>query len=251
MKTYQGESNDNLSVFIDKFQKDTPRDSLVAPFLLNSANVYLDDFNFRLVNENKVKQIQFEAKDGGGSLNNFSIIGPNVSADIKGLYFEDERGISITNLTTNFSYTKTEMLFQKTVLQTKTSDVYADIVFSYRREDLQFFNDKVLIKADFTKSRISLEDLNKLYYEFGSGDVLEFSGGMRGVLNAFSVADFDLISDQGFLLRGDLKFQNAVTTENGFSFDAAIKESRLNYGHLTSFLPAVLGESLPPQLKRA
>lgn len=251
LKTYQGDSNDNLSIFVDKFKKDSPRDSLVAPFLLNSANVYLDDFNFRLVNENKIKQVQFEAKDGGGSLSDFTIRGPNVNADIKGLYFEDERGIVITNLTTNFSYTKTKMLFQKTVLQTKTSDVYADIVFSYRREDLQFFNDKVQIKADFTKSRISLTDLNKLYHEFGNEDVLEFSGSMQGALNKFSVTDFDLISDQGFLLRGDLKFQNAVATENGFSFDAVMKESRLNYGHLTTFLPTVLGENLPPQLKRA
>ena len=250
LKTYLGETDDNLSIFVEKFETGAPKDSLKGPFVLNSSNIYLDNFNFRLVNENKDNEVQFEAKDGGGSLSDFKIRGPNVSADVRGLYFEDERGIAITNLTTDFSYTKTEMLFQKTILETALSQINANIRFAYAREDLQYFNDKVAIKADVTQSRVSLTDLNKLYDELGREDVLHLSGTLRGTLNDFSVADFDMFSDEGFLLKAAMNFKNAVSIENGFSFNTAIENSTMNYRCLTRILPRILGEKLPLEVER-
>ena len=101
LKTYRGETDDNLSIFVEKFERGAMKDTLSGPFVLNSSNIYLDNFNFRLINENKGNEVQFEANDGGGSLSDFKIKGPNVSADVRGLYFEDERGIpvSYTHLT--------------------------------------------------------------------------------------------------------------------------------------------------------
>ena len=250
LKTYKGEDNDNLSIFVESFDDDTPKDSLSQPFLLNSSNMYIDQLNFKLINENKEKKNQFSVKNGGGSLSDFKILGPDVTAKIRGLYFVDDRGIEITNLTTDFTYTKTHMLFHNTVLETKTSKLNAHIVFDYKREDLQFFNDKVEIKAKFKKSRISLLDLSKLYGEFGTTDVLNLKGNLTGTLNDFKVDSLDVLSDEGFVIKGDLKFKNAIDTEKGFSFNGNLKNVTANYDELKSVLPGLLGKTLPTEFKR-
>ena len=250
LKTYEGETNDNLSIFVESFDDDTPRDSLSGPFLLNSANMYLDNLNFKLIDENKKNKIQFSIKEAGGSLSDFKILGPDVTAKIRGLYFVDDRNIEVTNLTTDFTYTTTQMLFNNTVLQTKTSKLNANIVFDYQRKDLQFFNDKVDIKADFIKSRISLLDLSKLYGEFGVTDVLNLNGALTGTLNDFKVTDLDVLSDEGFVIKGDLKFKNAINTEKGFSFKGDLKNVTANYDELKSVLPNLLGKTLPTEFKR-
>ncbi len=250
LKTYKGEDNDNLSIFVDLFEDDTPRDSLAEPFLLNSASLYLNDLNFKLIDENKEDKLQFMVKNGGGSLSDFKILGPDVTAKIRGLYFEDERGIEITNLTTDFTYTKTHMLFYNTVLETKTSRIKSDIVFNYKREDLQFFNDKVAIKADFLYSKVSVQDLAKLYGELGGTDVLNLTGKLRGTLNDFKVQELDIMSNEGIVINGDLAFKNAVNTENGFSFDGKLKKVTANYEELKQILPNLLGKTLPTEFRR-
>ena len=115
----------------------------------------------------------------------------------------EKNGLQSTNLTTDFTFTKTNMLFNKTVLETKTSKIYADISFSYKREELKFFNDKVNINAIFSNSRVSLEDLSNFYGEFGIDDVLNLNGNLVGTLNNFKVKQLDINSDQGVIINGD------------------------------------------------
>ena len=250
LKTYKGETNDNISIFVESFEDDTPRDSLADPFLLNSSSIYLSDLNFKLVDLNKKDSLPFFVKNGGGSLSDFKILGPDVTTKIRGLYFVEKNGLGITNLTTNFTYTKTNMLFEKTTIQTKTSKINADISFNYDRKDLQFFSDKVNIKANFSKSRISLKDLSNFYGEFGVIDVLNLNGNLIGTLNDFSVNQLDVESDYGMIIKGDLKFVNAIDTKKGFSFEGNLKNVTANYQELKSVLPNLLGKTLPTEFKR-
>tara|TARA_R110001592_G_scaffold17135_3_gene72577 strand:- start:4463 stop:8938 length:4476 start_codon:yes stop_codon:yes gene_type:complete len=250
LKTYKGETNDNLSIFVESFEDSSPTDSLVSPFLLSSSNVYLNNLNFKLIDANKKDSLPFFVENAGGSLSDFKILGPDVSAKIRGLYFVEKNGLQITNLTTDFTFTKTNMLFNKTVLETKTSKIYADISFSYKREELKFFNDKVNINAIFSNSRVSLEDLSNFYGEFGIDDVLNLNGNLVGTLNNFKVKQLDINSDQGVIINGDLKFVNAVNSENGFSFDGDLQKVTANYKELKSILPNLLGKTLPTELKR-
>ena len=250
LKTYKGETNDNLSIFVESFEDDTPRDSLVDPFLLSSASIYLSDLNFKLIDLNKKDSIPFSVHNAGGSLSDLKINGPDVTTKIRGLYFIEKNGIEITNLTTDFTYTKSNMLFKKTVLATKTSKINAEVSFNYQRKDFQYFNDKVKVNADFTKSRISLRDLSKLYGEFGVEDVLVLNANLEGTLNNFKINQLDINSDDGVIINGELKFLNAINTERGFSFDGDLKNVTANYQELKSVLPNLLGKTLPTEFKR-
>ena len=250
MKTYKGEKDDNLSVFIDSFGDDKPKDSLSNPFILRSSDVYANNLNYILVNENSQNPISFSAKNAGGNLQDLLVYGSDFSSKIRGLYFVDNKGLKVTNLTTDFSYSKTAMHFKKTTLQTRTSHLKANINFTYKREDLVDFNNKVNIKANFSKSTIAIPDLKKYYNELSGNDVITLSGKVNGKLNNFSLDKLKLSTKHGIKVIGDLDFVNAVNFEKGFVFKGDLKNLTATYNELTNILPNVLGKTLPTEFRK-
>lgn len=247
VKNYKGEEIDNLTVFVDKFEDDNPRDPSSNPFKLSSSNIYFEDINYKQINQNKEVPLDFSAHHGGGSLQDFSIIGPNVFIKIRGLYFTDNRGLKITNLTTDFSYSKTQMNFYNTILQTKSSTINAEIDFNYDRKNLSNFNELVHINADFKNSFLSTEDLNKLYKEIKGNDIFRFDSSLKGSLNNFSLENFKLNSDNGIKIFGDLNLINAVKQDE-FYLSSNFEEFTLDYFKLKNLLPNLLENNLPKEL---
>ncbi len=249
LTNYPNEPDDNLTVFIDSFEEE-PVDTVSSGFLMKSKNIYLDDFNYKQVNLKKSKIPEFSASKLGGNLEDFSIKGPNVNIKVRGLYFTDNRGLKVINLTSDFAYTKDHMEFYNTNLQTESSNVYADIKLSYARSELADFNNKVRIDGDFRRSKIVIQDLEKYYDELSGNDALTFSGKIKGKLNNFKAQNFKLKSDNGVIIDGDMEFVNAVNSENGFQFEGDIKSLTATYDDLKEVLPNVLGSTLPSEFKR-
>ena len=250
MKTYRGETKDNMAVFVDSFGDDSQKNSSSSPFVLSSSNVYISDLNYKLINENAINPVSFSAKKGGASLQNLLIDGPNFSSKIRGLYFEDNKGLGITSLSTDFKYSKTAMRFKNTTLKTRNSEIKATIDFSYKIDDLSSFNDKVHITASFDNSVLSIPDLKKYYNELDGNDVLVFSGNINGKLNDFSLNKLRLTSKEGLGIIGDFDFLNAVNYNRGFNFKTNLKKFSASYIELIKLLPNVLGRVLPPETNK-
>ena len=249
LKTYKDEKDDNLTVFSDKFEDDNPRDSTTNAFLLRTSNIYLEDLNFRQVNNNDKTPLAFSAHNGGGNLQDFKILGPNVSTKIRGLYFVDNRGVKITSLRTDFKYTKSQMQFYNTTVQTSNSLLKAQLEFNYKRDNLSEFNELVSVDATFQESSLSVLDLKKLYNELNGDDVLRFSAKIEGSLNNFSVQNLKLNSDKGIKVFGDLNFINAVSQEE-FFFTGDFRNVTADYYKLKDILPNLLGKTLPTEFQR-
>ena len=249
-KTYKGEEDDNMSVFIDSFDDGKPKDSLSSPFILNASNLYLNNVNYRLINANKKDSINYSGKNIGGNLQDFSIIGSNVSAKIRGLHFVDKYGLDVTNLTTNFSYSDTAMYFNKTTLKTQKTNLKADIIFTYKKENLSDFNNKVQINANFDKSKVAVQDVKKFYNELSGNDILSLKGNLRGKLNNFDVKRINLSSKKGLNVQGNLSFVNAVNTERGFVFEGDLTNLNATYKELKNILPNVLGKNVPSEFDK-
>lgn len=249
LKTYKDETDDNLSIFVESFEDgtETPRDSTYTPFMLRTSNIYLENLHFRQVDENEEIPLVFGANRGGGNLQDFAIIGPDVSTKIRGLYFIDNRGIDITNLTTDFKYTKTQMQFYNTSVETARSKIKAEIEFNYKRENLKYFNDSVAITASFKPSSFSVIDLKKLYNELNGNDVLNFTGKVEGALNAFTLSNLNLTSRKGIRIVGDMDFVNAINTDKGFEFKGDLDNVTADYQKLKNILPNLLGKTLPTE----
>jgi hypothetical protein len=249
MKTYKGEEDDNMSIFIASFDTEKPNDSL-NPFILRTSNLYLNDLNFKLINANRIDSILYAVKNAGGNLQKLAIVGPNFSSNIRGLYFVDKYGLEVTNLTTNFGYSKTAMHFKETTLQTKNTDIKGDIDFNYKRKDLANFNDKVKIKAKFNASKIAVQDVKKFYNELSGNDILDFNGNLEGTINSFDLNKLKLYSKEGIKIEGDLSFVNAVSQERGFVFEGNLKTLSATYQNLKNILPNVLGNNLPSEFNK-
>ena len=249
VKNYKGEEIDNLTLFVEKFEDNNPKDSISSPFQIRSSDIYFEDINYKQINENKVVPLDFAAYNGGGSLQDFSVVGPNVALKIRGLYFTDNRGLEITNLTTDFTYTKTKMKFYNTLLQTKYSTISAEIDFNYDRKNLSKFNELVYIDASFKNSYLSTKDLRKLYKEIKGNDVLRFNTTLKGSLNNFSLERLQLNSDKGIKIIGDLNFINAVQQEE-FFLTANLEDFSADYFKLKNMLPNLLEKNLPIELSK-
>ncbi|WP_243765955.1 translocation/assembly module TamB domain-containing protein [Polaribacter cellanae] len=250
MKTYKGEKDDNMAVFMDSFKSNKPKDSLIAPFILKTANVYINNLDFKLINLNKKDSLVFSASKTGGNLQNLSIVGPNFSTNTRGLYFVTNLGLEVTNLTTNYTFTKTAMKFANTTLQTKNSNIYGDILFSYKREDLTSFTDKVKINANFKKSDLRVFDLKKFYNEVSGNDLITFKTNMVGTLNNFELKNLKLATQKGIRVYGDLSFVNAVNVERGFVFEGDLNNLTGTYRKLKNIMPNVLGKNIPTEFDK-
>lgn len=246
MKTYKGEENDNMGIFIDSFDDGTPKDSLNS-FILKTSNVYLNNLNFRVTNANKVDSVNYAANNAGGNLQDLSIVGTNFSSKIRGLYFNDKYGLDVTNLTTDFSYSETAMHFENTTLQTENTNINADIDFLYKKEDLSDFVNKVQIKARFNESEVAVQDVKNFYDELNGNDILSLQGSLNGTLNNFELKNLISSSEKGLKIQGDLYFVNAVSRERGFVFEGDLVNLTATYRELRNILPNVLGKNLPTE----
>tara|TARA_R110002094_G_scaffold190143_1_gene164879 strand:- start:95 stop:814 length:720 start_codon:yes stop_codon:yes gene_type:complete len=138
IKTYKGTTETNLDVFVAKFDDDNPRDNK-SDFLLSSSDVSIYDGIFTLSDDNRETAKRLDFNNLNINATNFLINGSNVSARINTLSFKDSRGVAVKNMTTNFSYTLTDMTFADLNIKTPHSVLKGDLKFLYDREDFKFW----------------------------------------------------------------------------------------------------------------
>ena len=250
IKTYRGENNSNMTIFADSFRSDTPKDSLNPLFTLKAENVFVQNLDFKLINENNQNPLKFSASNVGGNLEEMAIVGADFSTKARGLYFKTNQGIQVTNLTTNYRYGLNAMYLNNMRLETENSNLIGDLLFKYKTGGLADFSDAVNIEANFKESKVKILDLKKFYKELNGGDVVSFSGKLNGNLNDFDLKKLILTTEKGIHLNGDLSFKNAVNSERGFIFNSDLNNLTATYKELRGILPNVLGKILPSELDK-
>ncbi|WP_229796688.1 translocation/assembly module TamB domain-containing protein [Algibacter mikhailovii] len=245
IKTYKGEKDTNLDFFVAKFESDNPSKEK-STFLLSSSDVSIYSGLFSMSNENLETLELFKFKDLDINATNFLIYGSNVSARINTLNFIDSRGIEVTNLMTDFAYTLTDITFDNLQLTTPASVLKGDLQFSYKREDLQYFTDKVIISANFKDSKVHLDELNVFYNEFGRNQSANFSVNLSGTLNDLYTKNLKLTSSRNTKIYGNLHFKNLFSrADNNFYMNGNFRNLSSTYKDLKALLPNVLGASIP------
>ncbi len=245
LKTYKGEVDTNLDIFVAKFDEDVPSKEK-SNFLLSSSDVSITDSEFRLIDENKEQSDIFTFNDLNINATDFLILGPDVSARINKLGFIDNRGLHITNMTTNFVYTLQNMTFDFLQIKTPNSTLKGNLKFEYEREDLQYFVDKVKLNATFEDSDITLSDLNIFYDEFGNNQKANINVNLFGTLNDLTVSNLELSNSRNTIVDGNIVLKNVFDNkENTFLMDANFNRLTTTYHDLSAMLPNVLGTSIP------
>ncbi len=250
LKTYKGEKDTNLDVFVAKFDSDNPR---VGPseFLFSSSDVSIQDGVFRLIDENLETPQIFQFTELNANTTNFLINGPEVRARINKFSFKDSRGIAVNNLMANFEYTLNHMNFGNLNIKTDASELKGDLRFNYNREDFKHFTDKVNVEASFRDSNISLTELNAFFDEFGTDQHANFNADLSGTLNNLEAKNLNVSTSSNTRILGDITFKNLFSSEkNSFALYGDFQNLASNYRDLTALLPRLLGNSIPTVISK-
>ncbi len=248
MVTYEGESDTNLDVFVNKLDTG-PSDPNTPPFLLTAPEVDINQGTFLLLDKNLESERLLVLNNITAEVEDFKILGPKVFALIDRLGFTSERGLVVDHLRGDFKYTKEDMSLEGLEVHTEGSDLSGDIYLSYNREDFADFVNKVQFQGSFKESNLSLDELNLYYDEFGKGKRVSFQTEFEGVLNQLQLKGVNLRSGNTSI-RGDFDFHNLFEFEKGFSMEADLEKASSNYFQLRSLMPNILGNSLPANFGR-
>jgi TamB, inner membrane protein subunit of TAM complex len=244
VKTYKGEIDDNLYVFTEKFN--TGDTTATEPFLLWSKNVSLENTEIRISDENLDSPELVNLKEVNLNADDFHVNDVIVSAKIESLSFLETSGIVVKDISGDFKYTPTQLFLERYNLTTSHSVLKGDLVLTFENGMADFVN-QVNIDAHFDETIVSTDDLNVFYAEFGKDINLKIQGDFKGILNDFQFSNASL-SFLNSSLKGDFEFKNLFNQE---VFDINGKQHQIstNYIDLKSFMPTVIGNDLPTELK--
>ena len=174
LKTYKDSISTNLEVFIDKLDDGKPRRPGTPPFFFSSSNVEIANSTFKLLDENRETEKLLDFKNLNINAKEFQILGPEVTTNIEAMSFASHRGAKVKRLATDFKYTKQQMRFDSLRIQTPESELKGALVFNYERKDFADFLNKVNVVAEFSDSKVALDELNIYYDQFGTGKTVQF-----------------------------------------------------------------------------
>ncbi|GAB5399461.1 MAG: translocation/assembly module TamB domain-containing protein [Aureisphaera sp.] len=244
--TYPGETDDNLYIFTEKFETGGPPSE--EPFYLNADKVNLESTTVRIRDENLEVPEAINFFNIYLSADDFTVLGPDVTAKVHSLTLDAARGFSVQKLEADFSYTQTAITFKDFSLETYDSFINGDLIFNYGEDGLSDFNNTVIIDGDFVDSNVSTNDLNAFYNEFGNNININLEGAIDGTLNDFKFSNGRLSYGNTRLL-GDYYFQNLLDEKVPHIIGGKNHVITTNYFDLRRLMPSVLGEQLPQELK--
>ena len=245
VKTYKDEETDNLSIFAKKFDTGQPSTS---PFSLFSNDVSLTNSHVKIIDENLENSEIFNLYNVNIVANNLKIDGPEISANIKSLSLKAARGFVVEDLKTDFSYTETNITLKNLDLKTLESHIVGDIDLDYSKNGMADFINDVVITATLKDSKIATNDLNGFYYEFGPDQLILLDAELKGTLNDFTATNLKLQTGDTNI-QGDYVFKNILDTEQDYAITATNHYIATNYYDLRRFMPRILGEVVPVELK--
>ena len=124
LKTYKKEKLTNIDVFINSFDTGAPPTGEHTLFTTDKAKII--NGRFLLIDENRSVPKDVDFTKLNVDLEHFKLYGPDVDTGIKSMSFKDHRGLYVSDLSGQFSYTKKRIKFEKLSIKTKESTINGD-----------------------------------------------------------------------------------------------------------------------------
>lgn len=240
---YKDEPNDNLTVFLQKFESDKPKDT-TSTFKLHVDDIFLIDSQFSVTDFNLDKPESFSIEKLNLDVENLNVAGGKISLNVNSLSGLTGFGLKVNQLQSKFFMSESKMRLDQLKLITPQSKLETDLMFEYASGDWSDFENKVNISASFDQSKVSTTDLNHFYKGFGLSEDLVLTGQLNGTLNDFYFKNIEINGIQRSRIIGDMHFKD-VTESDDFQLITQNVDITTNYFDLKRLLPEVLGNNLP------
>lgn len=244
---YKGERDTNLDRFVAAFDDGKPSS---GRFRLKANSISLKNSRFRYIDANLKDTRVVDFKNLNGQLDDFFIKGANVTAYAYKLSFNDHRGIEVQNLTTDFTYTKKNILLNELELVTAHSSFKGKMELRYHRKDFSDFNNKVIFDLQIHEGKIASNDLNCFYPEFGKNQLFFIDAHVVGTLNNLTFHNLKLTDFNGNEIIGEIKLVNSFgKSHQKFSFTGKLDRLTTSRYGLAKVMPSLLGKNIPESFK--
>ena len=249
LKTYKKERESNLNVFIAKLENKKKKST--KKFLLTATNAYIRDSRFLISDDNKAKIVNEDFKNLNISLNNFKILGPDISTKINQLAFTEINNLVVEDLSGQFLYTKKNIILDGMHIKTTHSEILGNLALRYTIKDFQDFNNRVIFDLKIASSTIGTDDIYNFYKDIGRNKSIALQTNILGTLNKLHFKNIILKNDKNLDLEGDIVFDNVFGNENQkFKLDGNFTKLSTNRSGLISFSPTILEKKLPQNLEK-
>ena len=245
---YKGEKYTNLDKFIEAFDDGSPSS---GKFRMKANKMTVFNSRFQYIDHNLKTPKMLDFTQLNGEIKDFFIKGANVTTYIEKLSFKDHRGLVVENITSDFTYTKKNILLDGLSMKTPESEMKGRVELKYDRKDFSDFNNKVVFDVQFDKASIASNDLNYFYNEFGKNNVFYVDTHLIGTLNNFTTHNLKLVDKNQSEIVGTINFQNLFGKgDQAFYMKGNFDRLTSSYDRLKAILPRILGKNLPSTLDK-
>ena len=245
---YKDEKYTNLDKFIEAFDDGSPSS---GKFRMKANKMTVFNSRFQYIDHNLKTPKMLDFTQLNGEIEDFFIKGANVTTYIDKLSFKDHRGLVVENITSDFTYTKKNILLDGLSMKTPESEMKGRVELKYNRKDFSDFNNKVVFDVQFDKASIASNDLNYFYNEFGKNNVFYVDTHLIGTLNNFTTHNLKLVDKNQSEIVGTINFQNLFSKgDQSFYMKGNFDRLTSSYERLKAILPRILGKNLPSTLDK-
>ena len=117
---YKGEKYTNLDKFIEAFDDGSPSS---GKFRMKANKMTVFNSRFQYIDHNLKTPKMLDFTQLNGEIKDFFIKGANVTTYIEKLSFKDHRGLVVENITSDFTYTKKNILLDGLSMKTPESEM--------------------------------------------------------------------------------------------------------------------------------
>ena len=249
IKTYKNEKNNNLNKFVAAFDtKNKPKHK----FLMTSKKITLTNSHLLVTDENSLNSKSVDFTKLNSVITNFKIYGPDINATIDEMSFKDHRGLTVKNLKSKFTYTKTNIKLEDLDLETENSKFIGSAILKYDAKSFSDFNNKVTLDISIKSALISTNDIRYLYKDIAKDQVFNLNAKIDGTLNNLTLKKLDLLDSKGSHIVGDVVLKNLLAKKGkgDFYMKGSFDKISSSYDNLTALLPNVLAKKIPSSLKK-
>ena len=243
LRVYKGETNDNISIFSDKFAPEQSNPD-APPFLLTSDHIHIEDaiFSFEDYNLTTPQVVYYHHLNA--SFKDFSLRDDIVDTEIEKLTFDASPYYHVDRLDGKFYYDPTKVLLEDFHLKTQNSEISGNLKLD-SPDGMSDFNNAVKIDIAFAKADISTTDIVPFYDEIAPGKQFKLNGDFTGTLNNLKSSNVHITGLSKTQFDGDLHLEHLLHADS-LKITAERAQIGTSYFDLKALLPDPLTD-LPPQ----
>ena len=254
---YFGDEAINIAMWAQKLKKEKKEKKT---FILKIKSIDLSDTYFVLIDDKKripnnntnIDYAFFEFTDISWKLDEFLLIGSDISAHFDHLSYNQYTGFQLLNLTGDFKIGPHGMEFNDAVIVTPSSHLFLDLAFDYN--DWSYYGeflDSVRFRADL---RPSTFDMGTLQYfataTRGMDDTLVVSCKVNGPVNDLHVTDLKANFKDRTCLAGEVSMKNIPDFFNS-EIHLHLPQNQIDLKEIAEFrLPKGNAIPVPPALQK-